>query len=423
MPERVKVLVVGQTPPPYHGQAIMIERLLRGRFARTELIHVRMAFSESMGDVGRFRLGKLFHLMVVIARIVYCRFVHKPTVLCYPPAGPHRVPLNRDLAILLCTRWMFRHTILYFHAGGISELYPELSAPMRWLFRTALFGADAAIRISNGSPNESRVLQSRHDYIVPNGIEDEFERFAEQRSARHRQRQPAACAGATSSTTESFQPTPADVRTNWMASTLVDEIVPTESPALRILFVGMLSESKGLLVLIEACKLLSAREVPFELHVVGQFVSAEFEDKVRCRIVQWNLGGRIRFLETLVGDAKWAAFARADVLCLPTFYEAETFGLVLVEAMSFELPVVTTRWRGIPEIVDDGETGFLVEIRDSAAVADRLQQLHTDADLRGSLGHAGRAKFLREFTAERYWQRMEKIFIETVESSNRSNSV
>jgi mRNA-degrading endonuclease RelE of RelBE toxin-antitoxin system len=59
---RIKVLVVGQTPPPFHGQAIMIERLLVARFSRLELCHVRMAFSSSIADVGRVRPGKLLHL-------------------------------------------------------------------------------------------------------------------------------------------------------------------------------------------------------------------------------------------------------------------------------------------------------------------------------------------------------------------------
>ncbi len=148
MPGKLKVLVVGQTPPPLHGQAIMIERLLSGRYARIKLYHVRMAFSDSIGDVGRFRLGKLLHLLSVILRIAYCRIVCGAKVLYYPPAGPNRVPLHRDLAILLSTRWMFRRTVLHFHATGVSELYDKLPRLTRFLFRGALFHADAAVRIA-----------------------------------------------------------------------------------------------------------------------------------------------------------------------------------------------------------------------------------------------------------------------------------
>ena len=146
------------------------------------LYHVRMAFSESIDDVGRFRLGKLFHLVGVVSRIAYHRLVHGTKVLYYPPAGPNRVPMYRDLVILLSTRWMFRRTILHFHAGGISELYPRLSRPVRWLFRRALFGADAAVRISHGSPPDAIALEAKREFVVPYGIEDAPVRLENRRS-------------------------------------------------------------------------------------------------------------------------------------------------------------------------------------------------------------------------------------------------
>lgn len=408
MPPRVKVLIVGQTPPPHHGQSIMIERLLRGQFARVQLFHVRMAFSDAIGDVGRFRVAKLFHLVSVIIRIFICRCIHRPTVLCYPPAGPNRVPVYRDVAILLCTRWMFRQTILYFHAGGISEIYPKLSRPMRWLFRKALFNADAAIRISQGSPNDGQLLHARAEYVVPNGIDDEFEAYRDAIAARQHTAHQLRNLQATDSQRA------LNANSSGESSSFVALAEPNtdELPPLSILFLGILCESKGLLVLLDACGQLAGRGIPFELRVAGQFATSQFKQEVMNRISELNLESRVQFLGQLNDDAKWHALAQADVLCLPTFYEAETFGLVLVEAMSFALPVVATSWRGIPEIVDDGVTGYLVEIQDPAAVANRLQQLQLDPPLRQEMGNAARAKFLSQFTAERYWQRMETVFTE-----------
>jgi glycosyltransferase involved in cell wall biosynthesis len=419
MPERLKVLIVGQTPPPYHGQAIMIDRLLRGKFAQVQLFHVRMAFSDNVSEIGRFRVGKLLHLASVIAQMVYHRCIHRTTILCYPPAGPNRVPLYRDLAILMSTRWMFRRTILYFHAGGVSELYPKLSRSLQWLFRRALFNADAAIRISAGSPDDAGALKAWHTYIVPNGIEDEFERFSQQSVASECMEIASAVSRINVHLVSNQRRASNSVAENATHSgtVLLDEPGVSEQPPLRILFVGILSESKGLMVLIEACRLLAEREIAFELQIVGQFNSSEFQQQVRHRIRDLQLEPQIQFLGMLQGDDKWRSFVQADVLCLPTFYESETFGMVLVEAMSFRLPVVATRWRGIPEIVDDAKTGFLVDIHDPAAVADRLARLHTDPALRREMGDQGRKKFLTEFTAECYWQRMEKVFIATAKSS------
>ena len=176
---------------------------------------------------------------------------------------------------------------------------------------------------------------------------------------------------------------------------------------------GLLRESKGLLVLLEACGLLAARGLPLELEVAGQFQSPEFESQVNARLQELDLAKHVRFLGVVQRDAKWEAYARGDVFCLPTFYEAETFGIVFLEAMSFGLPVVATRWRGIPEIVQDGQTGFLVDVYDAAALAERLEQLQIDPNLRQRLGQAGRERFLDEFTAPRFWERMENVFLET----------
>jgi glycosyltransferase involved in cell wall biosynthesis len=181
---------------------------------------------------------------------------------------------------------------------------------------------------------------------------------------------------------------------------------------LRILFVGMLSESKGLLDLVEACGRLSACGVPCRLEIMGAPESDEFIARLRARIVDLNLAHHVHFLGVLTGPEKFAAYAGSDVFCMPTFYERETFGIVFVEAMACGLPVVATRWRGVPSVVDDGETGFLVEPHDFNAVADRLAHLATSPQLREQMGVAGRNKFLREFTLPRHIERMRRVFLE-----------
>jgi glycosyltransferase involved in cell wall biosynthesis len=373
MSDKLKVLVVGQTPPPFHGQAIMIERLLKGEFARVELRHVRMAFSDSIGEVGRFRFAKVLHLASVILQIIWQRIAHRTTVLYYPPAGANRVPVYRDIVILCCTRWLFRRTVFHIHATGVSQLYPKLSPFIRFLFRRALFHPDAVIRIAATGPNDAELLAPKVNYVIPNGIDDDGGRFS----------------------SPSSRQTSGD----------------SNSP-LRILFVGFLRESKGVLDLVEACGQLKQRGVPFKLAVMGQFQSPEFETLLKARIEQFQLGQQIDFLGLLTGDAKWQAYANSDVLCFPTFYEAETFPTVLLEAMSCGLPTVATRWRGIPEIVDDSITGYLVEPRDCLAVANRLAELQISPDLRSRLSTAARQKFLDQFTVERFWKRMEDAFVE-----------
>lgn len=355
------VAVAGQVPPPHHGQAVMIESLLQGDGGPVRLVHVPMAFSPSLDDVGRFRLGKLAEMARVIGRLWRAR-ARGARVLYYPPAGPNLVPVLRDIAVLLATRWLFDATVFHFHASGLSEMYGRLPAPLRPLFRLAYRRPDLAVRPSPLALRDGAFLGARRDVVVPYGIEDPGPQYGRPRLPR------------------------------------------TDGPV-RILFVAALRESKGADVLVEAAARLLARGHEIEVDLVGGFASAADETRIRSLIDARGLGGLVRLPGVLTGDAKEQAYAAADIFCFPTFYESEAAPLVLVEAMSHRLPIVSTRWRGVPAVVDDA-CARLVEPRDVDAVVEALEALVADPGLRARMGDAGRARYEAEFTAARYRARM-----------------
>jgi glycosyltransferase involved in cell wall biosynthesis len=361
----VRIVAVGQTPPPLGGQAVAIRSFVTGRYADIEVIHVRMAFSRRTAEIGRPRASKALHLVGLIARILWCRLRTGADVLYYPPAGPDLVPVLRDLAVLLCTRWAFRSTVLHFHAGGVSEIEPRVPRPLRLLFRAAYGGAELAIQTSALNPPDGQRLGARRVAVVPNGVPDH----------------------------------PLARR-------------PREDPDRRgppvILYVGVLSEGKGLLVLAEACRRLLERGIDFRLQLMGAFESTSFEAALRAALARAALNERVTFLGSLTGDAKAARFADSDVFCYPTHFDAESFGLVVVEAMQFSLPVVATRWRGVPSVVADGESGMLVPARDPERLAAALGILLEQPELRRRMGRRGRELYLDRFTEERYRREMEE---------------
>jgi glycosyltransferase involved in cell wall biosynthesis len=180
----------------------------------------------------------------------------------------------------------------------------------------------------------------------------------------------------------------------------------------RILYVGTVCESKGILVLLEACRQLRDRSCSFHLDVVGSFQPAPFSQTVQAFIESSNLNEYVTVHGQMTGDSKWNMFANADVFCFPSHYESEGFPCVLVEAMCFALPVVSTRWRGIPSIVEEGRTGFLVDIGDANELARRLQSLIVDRDSASRMGIAGREKFVSHFSSAKHLEQMRQIFLE-----------
>lgn len=343
----------------------MLELLLGAHFTKVKLHHVRMAFSKSLNEVGQFRLAKLFHLVSIILRVYVARWCRGFDVLYYPPAGPNRIPMWRDIVILNCTRWMFRKTIFHMHASGVSLLYDQLSPVAKWLFRRAYFGADAMIRPSSFIPNDSEGLRAKREFIISNATDDAWPRFQKESQAK-------------STTT------------------------------CRILYMGTVCRTKGILVLLDACREMAKANVPFHLDVVGGFQPTGFEQEVRDAIAASALADHVTIWGQQVGDAKWERFARASLFCFPTYYESESFPCVLVEALSFGLPIVSTRWRGIPSIVTDGVDGILVPPQNSKMLAQALLQLVSNASLRQQLGTAGREKYLEKFTPTAHLDCMEK---------------
>jgi glycosyltransferase involved in cell wall biosynthesis len=344
----------------------MIQAMLEGAYTFAKLHHVRMGFSAEMDEVGKFRFRKLFHLLKLIVETYYVALTHQVRILYYPPAGPELVPVLRDILYLLSVRWLFRTRIFQFHAAGLSEFYHKSPGFLRLFMRAAYFDPEMTIRSSRLTSRDGQVLRAKRDLVIPLGIPD------------------YGC----------LAPGPR----------------PASASPPTILHVGVLREDKGILVLLEAFKRIRLSGKAACLDLVGRFASTAFEREVLEFISTNNLGEVVRLRGVLTGDDKWLAFSEADLFCFPTHHPSETFGVCLLEAMSFTLPTVATRWGGIPDIVDDGETGFLVPIRDAVAMAEKLERLVLDRGLREAMGRAGREKFRREFTLEQYHARMNMMF-------------
>ena len=350
----------------------MIENTLKGSYGDTvELHHVRMAFSKRMDQIGKIKFAKIIELFRVLSGIVIGRLKYGADVLYYFPAGPSTVPILRDIALLLPTRWMFRKTIFHFRASGLSEYYLKLPAVLRPVFRIVYFRPDIGIRLSESAPEDPRILKAKREYIIPNGIEDVYVEYL------------VACERA---------------------------VEKLEDDALHITYIGLLSEGKGVNILLQACAMLASEGISFLANLVGEFESEKFESYVRSFCAEHCIEEKLIFHGVLTGCEKYRVLATSDIFCFPSFFESETTPVAVLEALCFGLPVVATRWRGIPSIIEDEVGGFLVPIMDSDAVAQKLQLLMGDQDLRNDMGSQGRKRYLERFTVDIYYKNMLRVF-------------
>jgi glycosyltransferase involved in cell wall biosynthesis len=175
---------------------------------------------------------------------------------------------------------------------------------------------------------------------------------------------------------------------------------------LRLLFVGRLVSEKGVLILLRALALLRRRGVEVEAVLVGDGPYRGELEQVARRL---GVAGELTFTGALTGDRLAPLYREADVFCLPSF--AEGLPVVLMEAMANELPVITSRLAGIAELVDDGVNGVLLPPGREDVIADALERLAADPELRARYGRAGRERVLRDYDLGRSAALLKSLFI------------
>ena len=166
----------------------------------------------------------------------------------------------------------------------------------------------------------------------------------------------------------------------------------------RIVSVGRSVEKKGFADLIEACRILRERGRTFECAIVG---GGPLDTILQTRIDRANLGNLVRLLGPRPQGEVRELLASSHVFVLASVPESgggsDNLPTVIAEAMLAGMPVVSTRIAGIPEMVAEGESGFLVPPKDPAALASAIDKLLADPALATRFGARGRDLAVEKF--------------------------
>ena len=176
--------------------------------------------------------------------------------------------------------------------------------------------------------------------------------------------------------------------------------------------IGTLHEVKGQRHLLDACRALADRDVDFVCHIVGDGPDRHLLER---QIAELRLGDRVQLRGKLLRAEISALLDELDVVVAPSVPtkngRKEGIPVVLMEAISAGLPVIGSRITGVPELVEDGRVGFVCEPGDSAAIADGLERLALDSELRRSFGYEARAKAVEEFDLYKNAIRLADFFV------------
>ena len=178
-----------------------------------------------------------------------------------------------------------------------------------------------------------------------------------------------------------------------------------------IISVGRLIGKKGFGDLVEACRLLRDRGLDFRCEIIGE---GALEAELRAQIATTGLTNFVSLPGPLAQEEVLARLARGRVFALPCVADTgggmDNLPTVIMEAMAASLPVVSTPIGGVPEMVEEGVTGWLLPEHQPAALADALGRLLNDRDMARSLGKAGRARAEKLFGIENSARSLRALF-------------
>lgn len=183
--------------------------------------------------------------------------------------------------------------------------------------------------------------------------------------------------------------------------------------------IGRISPWKGQDVFLEAVRLLNGAYpcARFEVIGVATFGEVGYEQRLHQMQQEPSLRDIVRFtgFEANIPER----LGRIDIVVHASTL-AEPFGQVIIEGMAAGRPVIATHGGGVPEIMVDGVTGILIPMCDAQALADAMAQLLEDADLRQTMGSAGRAHVMQDFTIQATAKTVENVCMKLSEDHCRT---
>lgn len=174
----------------------------------------------------------------------------------------------------------------------------------------------------------------------------------------------------------------------------------------KLIMAAAFRPAKGHLRLLEAVELLAKQGTHFELTLAGD-ANSETGDLIRHEVVRRGLNEMVHFAGQVTDMA--SLLREHEVFVLPS--ESEGLPLSLLEAMSCGLAVVATRVGGTPEVVEDGQSGLLVEPGSSLELAECLQKVIASTELRRNLGEAGARRVARDFSFQECARRIMEAYV------------
>lgn len=351
-----RILFLLHLPPPVHGSSMVGQMIRESKEINQEFecSFINLLASHNVAETGTLSLKKLFEFIIIWFKTLFSIIFKRPD-LVYFALTTTGMAFLRDVLLVALFKLFRLKRIYHLHNKGISNYQNQPF--FRFLYKFVFKDSEVILLSKLLYEDIKSFVPKSKVKICPNGIQDLF-------------------AGLSSNELIKFP----------------NELHKTP----EVLFLSNLIETKGVYVLLETCAILKNKGINFHCTFIGgegDITTSDFVEKVKLL----DLNEEVQYKGKKLGVEKVKAFSDADIFVFPTYYAKECFPLVILEAMAAKLPVISTYEGGIPDIINNGLNGFIVEQNNVQMLANQLEILLTNSNLCKEMGKAGRETFEREF--------------------------
>ena len=356
--KQAKILILGYLPPPQEGTARMTETIIESDYLLKQFKINFMPLLKRKQATNRGRLDFENLTQNSINILNYIRFVvqFRPQII-YMPLAQNRFGFLRDSAFILVGKFFRKKVYVHFHGGSFDLFYESRCDIFKKYIRFILKHIDKLIVLAD---------KFRKQFVPFVDIEKISFLYD-------------CVPDITGIPSESMQKD------------------PTEK-TLKVLFIGYLSKAKGAVDIVKSIPYVLERyKKPVEFILCGQPVDTERNiifipqphggySEIKNFIKTHNIKDKVTIKSEVVGQEKERLFKEVDIFIFPSY--SEGCGLVVLEAMRYGLPVITTPVSALEEMLTEGENCFFVKPGDIRTLADRIAFLLNDYSMRQKIGQA-----------------------------------
>ncbi len=352
-----KVLFFIKLPPPHTG-AITVNKYvseidsLNKKFV-TKIISI--SYKQDASDLGIISIKKIILVISLQFKLIFNLLFFKPNLI-YFQISPLGIAFYRDFIFVLIFKIFRKKIIFHLHGKRIKQASENQFKKLLYKYT---FCNSKIICLSELLVNDVADVYKNKPIIVNNGIPD------------------------------------------------YNDYNKNKNEIPRILFLSNLFRAKGLIDFLDALKLLKDNNVFFYATIIGGKAELTEQD-LMTEITNRELIKEIEYLGPIFNNEKVEILNQSDIFVHPTHEDA--FPINILEAMRSGLPVVATGEGAIPEMIANGISGYIVEKKNIKDIAQKIEFLIKNPDLRTQMGKAGREKFLEKYTLDIFERNMLDVF-------------